>query len=1105
MFESREWLALGGDDGRVGSGVVGVRGAGGWPGRRSPRGQSGCSRTPASRWFAGDGHYLLITNGIVGTNGFGNHKHNDQLSLRVSRSAGTPLIVDPGSFVYTSDPDARNRFRGTAYHNTLQIDGVEQNEIQARVAVSACSRALARTSRFRPSARMRSSIAAVMSATHRLESPVVHERRSGFDAGTADLEIDGSAHRQRQPCAGVALSFCAGGRCRRGATRGAAGCAPARERAAGAGPMVSTPKSMTRFYSPSYGVKVPCAALSLRLTTELSGRASGRFASRRSGLTVMANPARALAAPAGTCSNLIAAHRQLLAAITRVELAKRYAGSVLGMAWLVLQPALLLAVYLFVYMVVFKVRFPGFSKFDYVLFVFCGLVPLSRLHGGDRRRGALSIKENIHLVKNVMLPIELIPVRTVLVGDDQPVRQHWCWSLILCARWTARSRRWSWRCRSQCPAGAGAARPDVDRGEPDGGAAGRQLLRQPVRVPADVSCRRSRSSSDMVPPEFQCGGVPQSGATTCSRCFATACSTAAGRSRGSSRSLPRASIGLFVLGAAFFRASRASWSTPNKRCAALPACGVRRRARRIRRSWSPRCATRMAHRGPNGGGPWVDAGSAHRAWPPPAVDHRSRAARESADGQRRRLAAAHLQRRDLQPRRDPARAANRAAAIAGAPITRTPKSSCTPSRSGASTACTRFRGMFAFALWDARQRAAVAGPRSHRHQAALLLPPARPAWRSPRRSRRCSKIPSQRRAIDEEALFHYLSFLTTPGAADAVRRHSESCRAGTWLRVDADGRIEERRYWDVWDHAHAAGAGERRRRSPSASSPSCAPRCSSARSATCPSACFSPAASIRAPTRRCSPRASAARSRRSRSATTAIVSRAIRTSCRYARQMAARVGADHHEYLISRDDVIDFLPQMVHLQDEPIADPVCVPVYYVAKLAREHGIIVCQVGEGADELFIGYPDWLEALERQQHGRLAGAARREAGRRCRRCARAGYDARVPVRVRCAAARAASRCSGAAPRPSRTRRSGACSSPRLRRALGGLTSWDAIRADSRALRGASARERSHLNWMSYVDLSLRLPELLLMRVDKMTHGRRPRSARAVPRSRVRRRWR
>jgi lipopolysaccharide transport system permease protein len=108
-------------------------------------------------------------------------------------------------------------------------------------------------------------------------------------------------------------------------------------------------------------------------------------------------------------------YRRLLAAMTRVELAKRHAGSVLGMTWVVLQPALLLSVYVFVYMVVFRIRFPGFSKFDYVLYVFCGLVPYLGFMEA-LTTGMFSIKQNIHLVKNVMLPIELIPVRSVIVG-----------------------------------------------------------------------------------------------------------------------------------------------------------------------------------------------------------------------------------------------------------------------------------------------------------------------------------------------------------------------------------------------------------------------------------------------------------------------------------------------------------------------------------------------------------------------------------------------------------------------------------------------------------------------------------------------------------------
>jgi lipopolysaccharide transport system permease protein len=124
---------------------------------------------------------------------------------------------------------------------------------------------------------------------------------------------------------------------------------------------------------------------------------------------------RALSHASVRMVSIILRYRRLLAAITRVELAKRHAGSILGMAWVVLQPGLLLSVYLFVYMVVFPVRLQNFGRFDFVLYVFCGLVPYLGFMEA-LTTGGLSIKQNIHLVKNVMLPIELIPVRAVLVG-----------------------------------------------------------------------------------------------------------------------------------------------------------------------------------------------------------------------------------------------------------------------------------------------------------------------------------------------------------------------------------------------------------------------------------------------------------------------------------------------------------------------------------------------------------------------------------------------------------------------------------------------------------------------------------------------------------------
>ena len=122
-----------------------------------------------------------------------------------------------------------------------------------------------------------------------------------------------------------------------------------------------------------------------------------------------------LAGSSSQMTQLILQYRKILWATTRIELAKRYAGSSLGLAWVFLYPSLLLCVYLFVYMVVFRVRFPGFSQWEYVLYIFCGLVPYFGFVEAANS-GCVSIKQNIHLIKNVMMPIELIPVRVVLVS-----------------------------------------------------------------------------------------------------------------------------------------------------------------------------------------------------------------------------------------------------------------------------------------------------------------------------------------------------------------------------------------------------------------------------------------------------------------------------------------------------------------------------------------------------------------------------------------------------------------------------------------------------------------------------------------------------------------
>lgn len=112
---------------------------------------------------------------------------------------------------------------------------------------------------------------------------------------------------------------------------------------------------------------------------------------------------------------LLLRYRKILVAVTRVELGKRYSGSLLGKAWVVLYPILLLLMYLFVYVAIFQIRFPGSGPMDYVIYVFCGLIPYIGFMEAATS-GCVAIKQNINLIKNVMLPIELIPVRYVIMG-----------------------------------------------------------------------------------------------------------------------------------------------------------------------------------------------------------------------------------------------------------------------------------------------------------------------------------------------------------------------------------------------------------------------------------------------------------------------------------------------------------------------------------------------------------------------------------------------------------------------------------------------------------------------------------------------------------------
>jgi asparagine synthase (glutamine-hydrolysing) len=89
----------------------------------------------------------------------------------------------------------------------------------------------------------------------------------------------------------------------------------------------------------------------------------------------------------------------------------------------------------------------------------------------------------------------------------------------------------------------------------------------------------------------------------------------------------------------------------------------------------------------------------------------------------------------------------------------------------------------------------------------------------------------------------------------------------------------------------------------------------------------------------------------------------------YARQIAKEFKTNHHEVVINDDDFIRLFPKVIYHHDEPLADPVSFPLYYVSKLARDNGTIVVQVGEGSDEQFCGYTLYKRIIRLQEQFRF----------------------------------------------------------------------------------------------------------------------------------------
>jgi asparagine synthase (glutamine-hydrolysing) len=336
------------------------------------------------------------------------------------------------------------------------------------------------------------------------------------------------------------------------------------------------------------------------------------------------------------------------------------------------------------------------------------------------------------------------------------------------------------------------------------------------------------------------------------------------------------------------------------------------------------------------------------------------------------------------------------------------------------------------------------------------------------------------RKVNEKGLFHYLTFLTVQ-APETLFENVFKLSAGTYLKFSRGGVKTEYRYYDVLDHLDVSinGMGddivsnrilEELRKAVHYRQVSDVPVgvfLSGGIDSSTNTALFSENSDI-------------------------VKTFSIGYDCEYktysnelnyARMVANRFDAEHHERILNERDLINFIPEMVKLQDEPLADIVCIPVFYVSELARNNGVTVCQVGEGADELFFGYKSWGRMLQVHNLNRLPVP-------------------KILKRILSFALRKFNKSEsiyyeylqrGLRNEPIFWTGSEAFTdsekkkilSTRLLNKFQKLTSFDVVKPiwDHYCQK---SNKKDIINWMAFMDLNLRLPELLLMRVDKMSMG-------------------
>lgn len=378
----------------------------------------------------------------------------------------------------------------------------------------------------------------------------------------------------------------------------------------------------------------------------------------------------------------------------------------------------------------------------------------------------------------------------------------------------------------------------------------------------------------------------------------------------------------------------------------------------------------------------------------------------------------------------------------------------------------RFRGMFAFALWDTRRRRLVlARDRLGIKPLYYTLSGSTLSFASELKALLAD--PGLDRSIDEDALSCYLALRYVPAPAtllSSVRKLPPAT-----LLVWDEGRVRFDRYWDLASTpvrdalpmSEAEAAIELRERIDDCvemrlmSEVPLGAFLSGGLDSTMVTAAMQARRGAHEPIR---------------TFAVGYGDAAHLSELPWARLAAERLGTAHHEVAVDSETAVAGLPDIVWALDEPIADPAAVPLYFLSRRTRESVTVVLS-GEGGDEMFAGYAAYrwmlrMEALRGRHRGPVLSHL--AALLPSRRLGRAGRLLGLPLEERY---RGVSRAFDD------------LDHGRLRGGDGGAAGLRAVAA-ALAPHWERTRGMSPLRRMLYLDTCVWLPDDLLMKADKIT---------------------